>query len=143
VSNKRFLQYFVLQKSAKIVKGIVRRKSSNKSTVSVRRESDMPVHLLSAADRDRANRFPLAITYDDLVTFFTLSVEDQEQIPVHAGPHARLGFTLELCALRFMGFVPDDLTSAPPEAVTFVARQLAVEPAVSNLAIITVTPVRK
>ena len=90
----------------------------------------MPVHLLSAAERDRANRFPLAIPYEDLVTFFTLSVEDQEQIPVHAGPHARLGFALELCALRFMGFVPDDLTSAPPEAVTFVARQLAVEPEV-------------
>jgi hypothetical protein len=49
---------------------------------------------------------------------------------VHAGPHARLGFGLELCALRFMGFVPDDLTSAPPEAVTFVARQLAMEPGV-------------
>jgi hypothetical protein len=64
---------------------------------------------------------------EDLITFFTLSEEDHAQIPVHAGPHARLGFGLELCALRFMGFVPDDLTSAPPEAVTFVARQLAVE----------------
>jgi Domain of unknown function (DUF4158) len=90
----------------------------------------MPVQLLSAAEHDRANHFPLAITYEDLVTFFTLSEEDQAQIPVHAGPHARLGFALELCALRFMGFVPDNLTTAPPEAVTFVARQLAVEPAV-------------
>jgi hypothetical protein len=87
----------------------------------------MPVQLLSAAERDRANRFPSAITDEDLITFFTLSEEDRKQIPVHAGPHARLGFGLELCALRFMGFVPDDLTSAPPEAVTFVARQLAVE----------------
>jgi TnpA family transposase len=90
----------------------------------------MPVQLLSAAEHDRANHFPMAITYEDLVTFFTLSEEDQAQIPVHAGPHARLGFALELCALRFMGFVPDNLTTAPPEAVTFVARQLAVEPAV-------------
>lgn len=90
----------------------------------------MPVQLLSAAERARANRFPSAITDEDLITFFTLSEEDHVQIPVHAGPHARLGFGLELCALRFMGFVPDDLTSAPPEAVTFVARQLAVEPGV-------------
>jgi hypothetical protein len=51
-------------------------------------------------------------------------------MPVHAGPHVRLGFALELCALRFMGFVPEDLTSAPPDAVTFVARQLTVEPGV-------------
>jgi TnpA family transposase len=90
----------------------------------------MPVQLLSAAERDRANRFPSAITDEDLITFFTLSEEDRQQIPVHAGPHARLGFGLELCALRFMGFVPEDLTSAPPDAVTFVARQLAVEPGV-------------
>ena len=90
----------------------------------------MPGQLLSAAERDRANHFPLAISYEDLVTFFTLAEEDQAQIPVHAGPHARLGFALELCALRFMGFVPDNLTTAPPEAVTFVARQLAVAPAV-------------
>jgi hypothetical protein len=90
----------------------------------------MPVQLLSAAERDRAHRFPSAITDEDLITFFTLSEGDQKQIPVHAGPHARLGFALELCALRFMGFVPEDLTSAPPDAVTFVARQLAVEPGV-------------
>ncbi len=83
---------------------------------------------LSAAERHRANRFPNAITDEDLITFFTLSEEDQKQIPVRAGPHARLRFGLELCALRFMGFVPDDLTSAPPEAVTFVAQQLTVEP---------------
>ncbi|HLB87879.1 MAG TPA: Tn3 family transposase [Terriglobales bacterium] len=90
----------------------------------------MPVPLLSTTERDRANRFPPALTAEDLVTFFTLSEADQEQMPVHAGPHIRLGFALELCALRFMGFVPDDLTSAPPEAVTFIAQQLALAPEV-------------
>jgi hypothetical protein len=90
----------------------------------------MPVQLLSAAERDRANHFPSTITEADLIMFLTLSEEDHKQIPVHAGPHACLGFGLELCALRFMGVVPDDLMSAPPEAVTFVARQLAVEPGV-------------
>ena len=49
-------------------------------------------------------------------------------MPRHSAPHNRLGYALQLCALRFMGFVPDDLTSAPPEAVAFVAQQLAVEP---------------
>jgi hypothetical protein len=57
------------------------------------------------------------------MTFFTLSEGGQKQIPVHGRPHARLGLALELCALRFMGFVPDDLTNAPLEAVTFVPRQ--------------------
>ena len=49
-------------------------------------------------------------------------------MPRSSAPHNRLGYALQLCALRFMGFVPDDLSSAPPEAVAFVAQQLAVEP---------------
>ena len=67
-------------------------------------------------------------TYEDLVTFFTLSERDLRSIPRAREPHNRLGYALQLCTLRFMGFVPDDLRSAPPDAVAFVAHQLAVEP---------------
>src|SRR4029450_6227926 len=66
--------------------------------------------------------------YEDLVIFFTLSERDLERMPRHSAPHNRLGYALQLCALRFMGFVPDDLSSAPPEAVAFVAQQLGVKP---------------
>jgi hypothetical protein len=37
---------------------------------------------------------------------------------------------LLLCGLRMLGFCPDDVTTAPPVAVRFVARQLGVDPAV-------------
>jgi len=40
------------------------------------------------------------------------------------GATNRLGFALQLCALRLMGFAPDDLQSAPAQAVAFVARQV-------------------
>ena len=46
----------------------------------------MPVQLLSAAERDRANRFPSAITDEDLITFFTLSEEDQSRFRCTRGP---------------------------------------------------------
>jgi hypothetical protein len=98
------------------------------TTVALRRERGMPVPLLSAAERDRATRCPLAISSEALVTFFPLSGEEQEQIPGHAGLHARLGCALARGARRRMGFVPDDRTSTPPEAVPFVARQRAVAP---------------
>lgn len=90
----------------------------------------MPVQLFTEAERARRNRFPEVIVYEDLVTFFTLSEHDLARLPRYSAPHNRLGYALQLCALRFMGFVPDDLSSTPPEAVAFVARQLAVEPAV-------------
>jgi TnpA family transposase len=90
----------------------------------------MPTQLFTATDRARADRFPDTIAHEDVVDFFTLSEADQALMPVHAAPSHRLGFALELCALRFMGFVPEDVASAPPEAVVFVARQLGINPEV-------------
>jgi hypothetical protein len=84
----------------------------------------MPSQLFTDAERARRNRFPEAIAYEDLIIFFPLSERDMESIPRYSAPHNRLGYALQLCALRFMGFVPDDLSSAPPEAVAFVAQQL-------------------
>jgi hypothetical protein len=84
----------------------------------------MPVQLFTEAERARRNRFPDVIAYEDLVTFFTLSERDLRSIPRARDPHNRLGYALQLCTLRFMGFVPDDLRSAPPDAVAFVAYQL-------------------
>ena len=92
--------------------------------VSVHMEVTMPVQLFTEAERAQRDRFPEVIAYEDLVIFFTLSDRDHESIPRSSAPHNRLGYALQLCALRFMGFVPDDFSSAPPEAVAFVAQQL-------------------
>jgi TnpA family transposase len=88
----------------------------------------MPVQLFTEADRARFTRFPSQIEPDDLITFFTLSETDLAQIPVNTTAHNRLGFALQLCALRFMGFVPDNLTDTPAAVVTYVANQLGVDP---------------
>jgi TnpA family transposase len=96
--------------------------------VSVHMEVAMPVQLFTEAERARRNRFPEAIAYEDLVTFFTLSERDLDSIPRYSASHNRPGYALQLCALRLMGFVPDDLISAPPAAVAFVAQQLVVDP---------------
>jgi hypothetical protein len=90
----------------------------------------MPVQLFTQAERARRNRFPETIAYEDLVAFFTLSERDLDSIPRYSAAHNRLGYALQLCALRFMGFVPDDLATAPPAAVAFLAQQLEVDPEV-------------
>ena len=77
----------------------------------------MPIQLFTEAERVQRNHFPEVIAYEDLVIFFTLSDRDLECMPRHSAPYNRLGYALQLCALRFMGFVPDDLNSVPPEAV--------------------------
>jgi|SRR5262245_47242021 len=90
----------------------------------------MPVDFLSVAERDRWQRFPETIPHDDLVAFFVLSEQDVREVHRQREPHNRLGYALQLGALRYLGFVPEDLQTIPPEVVTFVAEQLAVAPSV-------------
>ncbi len=88
----------------------------------------MPVRLLSAAERDRLDRFPTAIPRDDVASHFALSDRDLRAIRRLHGDHNRLGFALQLAALRFLGFVPADLDGAPPEAVRYLADQVGADP---------------
>ncbi len=90
----------------------------------------MPVQFFTEAERARLNRFPATLDNSDLIAFFTLSEAEGEWIPVQSSPANRLGFALQLCTLRFMGFIPEDLLNPPPTMVEFVARQLGVDPGV-------------
>jgi hypothetical protein len=86
----------------------------------------MPVNWLTAADRDQLLRFPPSISETDLISFFTLTKEDRRFVKRHYGASGQLGVALQLCALRFLGFIPDDLESAPEMAISFLARQLEI-----------------
>jgi hypothetical protein len=88
----------------------------------------MSTDFLTAAERERLNRFPRQLPDEDLSAFFLLSDADQQAINQHREAHTRLGFALQLCALRYLGFAPDDLTTAPAVAVTYLAQQLGVAP---------------
>jgi TnpA family transposase len=89
----------------------------------------MPIGFLTAADHVRLNRFPEQIPHEDLSAFFLLSKADHRVInQQHSEAHTRLGFALQLCALRYLGFAPDDLMTAPTGVVEYVAQQLGVAP---------------
>ena len=60
----------------------------------------MPIGFLTAAERDRLNRFPAQISEDDLLAFFQLSEADHTAINQQREDHTRLGCALQLCALR-------------------------------------------
>ena len=90
----------------------------------------MPVAFLSETERARLSRFPDDIAPADLITFFTLSKADTAQVPKRTTAANRLGFALQLCTLRFLGFCPTDLRTIPAPVVHFVADQLQVAPEV-------------
>ena len=79
-------------------------------------ETAVPIGLLSDAERERLDSFPAQVVPGDIETYFTLSRADRRQVPRTGSPANRLGFALQLGTLRFLGFCPDDLGTAP-EAV--------------------------
>lgn len=69
----------------------------------------MPGRFLTDAERERLTRFPAETPPEDLVSAFTLSPKDITKVLLHRGQHNYLGFALQICALRYLGFSPDDL----------------------------------
>ena len=74
----------------------------------------------------RLNRFPRDVSPADVLASFTLSDHELELIGDRRGDHNRLGFGLQLKTLPYLGFVPDDLDSAPARVVSYLALQLSV-----------------
>src|SRR2546428_4435377 len=93
----------------------------------------MSTSFLTAAERERWQRFPETIPQDDLAVYFLLSADDQREVNRQREPFNRLGYALQLCTLRYLGFVPTDFKATPEVAVTFVAEQLAIAPRVLTL----------
>ena len=88
----------------------------------------MPGSFLNDAERERLKGFPAEIPSEDLIAYFTLSERDRLLVQGQRGAHNRLGFALQACALRYLGFVPTKLHSAPPVVIDHLARQLGVAP---------------
>ncbi len=93
----------------------------------------MSTSVLTAAERERWQRFPETIPQDDLAVYFLLSADDQREVNRQREPFNRLGYALQLCTLRYLGFVPTDFTATPEVVVTFVAEQLGMAPQVLAL----------
>ena len=88
----------------------------------------MPGSFLTDTERERLRRFPSEVSPEDLGAYFTLSDRDRIQVRRQRGDSNRLGFALQLCTLRYLGFVPNPLRSAPPTVIAHLALQLGTAP---------------
>jgi hypothetical protein len=72
--------------------------------------------------------WPAEVGRDELVRYFRLAAEDVEWIKRTArGAPNKIGLAIQLCALPWLGFVPDEVKAAPPAAVARISTQLGVE----------------
>ena len=81
----------------------------------------MPASIFSETELARLASFPEEIPGDDLIRAFTLTGADRDLVAIRRGAANRLGLALQLCALRYLGFVPRNLSAAPQSAACFVA----------------------
>ncbi|MBB4942914.1 hypothetical protein FHR32_007314 [Streptosporangium album] len=68
------------------------------------------------------------ISSDELIWYFTPTSADVAFVDPGRGRRSvdQLGMLVQLCALPWLGFVPDDVALAPPVAVAWVAERLGV-----------------
>jgi TnpA family transposase len=83
--------------------------------------------VFSDDELERLRGFP-EINREELIRFFTLTPADAGFIDPGRGrsPKDRLGLAVQLCTLPWLGFVPDDVASAPPVAVDRIAGRLRI-----------------
>ncbi|MGI8904803.1 MAG: DUF4158 domain-containing protein [Solirubrobacteraceae bacterium] len=75
----------------------------------------------SAAERRELGAFPGQAGPEDVSAFFELSPGDLRFVLGHRG-EARLGVAVQLCSLRWLGFVPEDLRELPQAGAAVVVR---------------------
>jgi TnpA family transposase len=85
----------------------------------------MPVGFLNKTLQVQLSSFPETINYNDLITYFTLTDQDLRAVPARSSAINRLGFAVQLCALRFMGFFIKNMSVVPEIVIEFLKEQLA------------------
>jgi hypothetical protein len=85
--------------------------------------------MFSEEQLEQLRSFP-DIGRDDLIRYFTLTQADMAFVDPGRGrgPADRLGLAVQLCTLPWLGFVPDEVGSAPPVAVARLAERLGLDP---------------
>lgn len=87
----------------------------------------MSTRFFSDEEIKRLRSWPDELGRNELIRYFTLGSDDREWLSRTArGTGNRIGLAVQLCALPWLGFVPDDVANAPAAAVNRVAVQLGV-----------------
>jgi hypothetical protein len=81
--------------------------------------------VFSDAELAQLRGFP-EITWAELIRYFTLTDADEAFVRKFRGQGNTLGAAVQLCALPWLGFVPDEVRSAPAAAVARLAERLQV-----------------
>ena len=81
--------------------------------------------MFSDAELEELRGFP-EINRAELIRYFTLTPAEEGFVRGHREEKNQLGVAVQLCTLPWLGFVPDDVTSAPAAAVARLSERLQI-----------------
>jgi TnpA family transposase len=81
---------------------------------------------LTKEQRQEITHIPLNLSEQELITNFTLNIDDINFINKHRRDHNRLGIAVQLSILRYNGWSMKDKDDIPVNVLKYIARQLSV-----------------
>lgn len=82
-------------------------------------------NVFSDGELEQLRGFP-EINRAELIRYFTLTPADEAFVRKFRGQGNVLGGAVQLCTLPWLGFVSDEVSSAPPAAVVRLAERLGI-----------------
>ena len=83
--------------------------------------------LLTPEERLQYLRIPPNLSEWELSVYFTLSQHDLEIIQRRRRGYNRLGFAVQVCVLRYLGWTLFDIKEVPAQALSYIAMQVNVD----------------
>lgn len=83
--------------------------------------------LLTQEERLQYLKIPPDLGEWELATYFTLTQHDLEIIQQRRRDYNRLGFAVQLCVLRYLGWTISDIKNVPVQILRYIAKQINVD----------------
>jgi TnpA family transposase len=80
--------------------------------------------LLTPEERLQYLQIPLDLGEWELGTYFTFTQHDLEIIQQRRRDYNRLGFAVQLCVLRYLGWTLSDIKEMPVQVLRYIAKQI-------------------